>query len=148
MKKAMKIMAMVLFAIGMTALTSCSKDKDKLIVGKWELKSFSVHGGEYDMEMSIDEFMEMMGAEEDEMIDIVFEFKSDGRVYIDEQSASYSINGDQLIIEGIDNEDGEVMNETLTIKELTEKALTLERTEYDEEIGSDMTVGMHFKRVK
>ena len=36
----------------------------------------------------------------------------------------------------------------MIIKELTEKAMTLERTGMVEELDDDMTVALHFKKVK
>ena len=143
----MKIMAMVLCVLGMTALASCSKSKDKLILGKWELKSFSISGGGYNMEMAVEDFFELMGADDEEMEDIVFEFKSDGYVYMNGDRAPYSISGDQLIVEGSIYDDEEVEYERMTITELTEKALTLEQTEYVEELEGNMTIAMHFKKV-
>ena len=147
MKKTMRIMAMVLFVIGMTTLASCTKSKEKLILGKWELTSFSISGAGYNMEMSVEDFYELMGADEEEMEDIVFEFKSDGYVYMNGERAPYSINGDQLIVEGSMYDDEEVEYETMTITELTEKALTLEKTEYVDELDGKMTIAMHFKKV-
>lgn len=147
MKKTMKIMAMVLFVFGMTALTSCSKSKDKLILGKWELQSLSVSSEGFNMEMTVEDFYAMMGVNEDEIEDVIFEFRSDGYVYMDGEGAPYSIEGDKLIIEDVDESEQMVEYETMIISELTDKALTLEQTEYNEDLGGNMTVAMHFKRV-
>lgn len=143
----MKIMAMVLFVVGMTALTSCSKGKEKLIVGKWELKSFTISGGGYDMEMTMEEFYELMGADTEDMESIVLEFKNDGYVYMDDYRSPYSIEGDRLIVEVPYDEDGEVEYETMIIKELTEKAMTLEPADNIEEFGEDIKMAIHFKKV-
>ncbi|MBR3709820.1 MAG: lipocalin family protein [Bacteroidales bacterium] len=153
MKKAMKIMAMVLFAIGMTALTSCSKDKDKLIIGKWEISSISISGGSYNMDLTMEEFYELLGADAEDAEPIVLEFRNDGKVYmVDmdddvEEGLPYSIDGDKLTVQ-VTDEEGNEEYETMIIKELTEKAMTLERTGMVEELDDDMTVALHFKKVK
>lgn len=153
MKKTMKIMAMVLFVIGMTALTSCSKGKDKLIIGKWEISSISISGGGYNMDLTMEEFYELLGADAEDAEPIVLEFRNDGKVYmVDteddvEEGLPYSIDGDKLTVQ-VTNEEGNEEYETMIIKELTEKALTLERTGMVEELDDDMTVALHFKKVK
>jgi uncharacterized protein (TIGR03066 family) len=153
MKKAMKIMAMVLFVIGMTALTSCSKGKDKLIIGKWEISSISISRGGYNMDLTMEEFYELLGADAEDAEPIVLEFRNDGKVYmVDteddvEEGLPYSIDGDKLTVQ-VTDEEGNEEYETMIIKELTEKALTLERTGMVEELDDDMTVALHFKKVK
>lgn len=142
----MKIMAMVLFVLGMTALSSCSKSKDKLIVGEWKLNSFTVITNEGSYDLDVDLLWEMIGVEEEEQEDIVFKF-TDGKVYMnDEGGLSYTVNGDQLTIEV--NEGASQQYEVMTISELTEKAMTLEKTKIDEETQVAMTVALHFKKVK
>lgn len=149
----MKIMAMVLFVIGMTALTSCSKGKDKLIIGKWEISSISISGGGYNMDLTMEEFYELLGADAEDAEPIVLEFRNDGKVYmVDteddvEEGLPYSIDGDKLTVQ-VTDEEGNEEYETMIIKELTEKALTLERTGMVEELDDDMTVALHFKKVK
>ena len=153
MKKTMKIMAMVLFVIGMTALTSCSKGKDKLIIGKWEISSISISGGSYNMDLTMEEFYELLGADAEDAEPIVLEFRNDGKVYMVnmdadvEEGLPYSIDGDKLTVQ-VTDEEGNEEYETMIIKELTEKALTLERTGMVEELDDDMTVALHFKKVK
>ncbi len=149
----MKIMAMVLFVIGMTALTSCSKGKDKLIIGKWEISSISISGGGYNMDLTMEEFYELLGADAEDAEPIVLEFRNDGKVYMVnmdadvEEGLPYSIDGDKLTVQ-VTDEEGNEEYETMIIKELTEKALTLERTGMVEELDDDMTVALHFKKVK
>ena len=149
----MKIMAMVLFVIGMTALTSCSKGKDKLIIGKWEISSISISGGGYNMDLTMEEFYELLGADAEDAEPIVLEFRNDGKVYMVDMDADveeglpYSIDGDKLTVQ-VTDEEGNEEYETMIIKELTEKALTLERTGMVEELDDDMTVALHFKKVK
>ena len=147
MKKAMKILTLVLFVMGMTALTSCSKGNDKLILGKWQLYSFTMSGNGYDLQMTMEEFYELMGGSAEDVEDIIIEFKSDGYVYMDEDRSPYSISGDKLMVEEVDDETGEVEYETMTITELTEKALTLENSGYIEELGSDLKLAIHFKKL-
>ena len=153
MKKTMKIMAIVLFVIGMTALTSCSKGKDKLIIGKWEISSISISGGGYNMDLTMEEFYELLGADAEDAEPIVLEFRNDGKVYMVnmdadvEEGLPYSIDGDKLTVQ-VTDEEGNEEYETMIIKELTEKALTLERTGMVEELDDDMTVALHFKKVK
>lgn len=153
MKKTMKIMAMVLFVIGMTALTSCSKGKDKLIIGKWEISSISISRGGYNMDLTMEEFYELLGADAEDAEPIVLEFRNDGKVYmVDteddvEEGLPYSIDGDKLTVQ-VTDEEGNEEYETMIIKELTEKVLTLERTGMVEELDDDMTVALHFKKVK
>ena len=153
MKKTMKIMAMVLFVIGMMALTSCSKGKDKLIIGKWEISSISISGGGYNMDLTMEEFYELLGADAEDAEPIVLEFRNDGKVYMVnmdadvEEGLPYSIDGDKLTVQ-VTDEEGNEEYETMIIKELTEKALTLERTGMVEELDDDMTVALHFKKVK
>jgi hypothetical protein len=149
----MKIMAIVLFVIGMTALTSCSKGKDKLIIGKWEISSISISGGGYNMDLTMEEFYELLGADAEDAEPIVLEFRNDGKVYMVnmdadvEEGLPYSIDGDKLTVQ-VTDEEGNEEYETMIIKELTEKALTLERTGMVEELDDDMTVALHFKKVK
>lgn len=149
----MKIMAMVLFVIGMTALTSCSKGKDKLIIGKWEISSISISGGGYNMDLTMEEFYELLGADAEDAEPIVLEFRNDGKVYMVnmdadvEEGLPYSIDGDKLTVQ-VTDEEGNEEYETMIIKELTEKAMTLERTGMVEELDDDMTVALHFKKVK
>lgn len=144
---------MVLFVIGMTALTSCSKGKDKLIIGKWEISSISISGGGYNMDLTMEEFYELLGADAEDAEPIVLEFRNDGKVYMVnmdadvEEGLPYSIDGDKLTVQ-VTDEEGNEEYETMIIKELTEKALTLERTGMVEELDDDMTVALHFKKVK
>ena len=126
MKKTMKIMALVLFVIGMTAMTSCSKSKDKLIVGKWKLETITASyqgiSQEIDPSLWYDE-------------DVYMEFTSDGKVISDGETASYSIEDDVLIM----TDDYETIR--VTIVELTKSTLVLA----EEEDGVSME--LHFSKV-
>lgn len=149
MKKAMKVMAMVLFVVGMTALTSCTKSKEKMILGKWELEKVSVTMGGYSMQITVAELMELMGEYGEEIGDIdemILEFKNDGYVYAQGEGVRYVIDGDQLTIDG--GEEGTI---EATITELTKTEMTLEgkETYEDEETGMSMTAvfNLYFKRL-
>ena len=149
MKKALKIMAMVLFVVGMTALSSCTKSKEKkMILGKWELEKVSASMGGYTFQITADQLMEMLGEYGEEVGDVdevILEFKNDGYVYFQGDGARYVLEGDKLTLEA-----GEDTLEA-TIIELTDSSLTLEGTEseFDEETGMTMkiTFNLYFKRV-
>jgi hypothetical protein len=130
MKKALKVMAMLLFVFSMTALTSCNKEAENLIVGKWECTS-AVH-----TEYSVSHTMPWL-------IGMVWEFKTNGDFIgtiedLDDEygdvtvTASYGILGDILTITYID-EDGDVESESYIIKELTKTNLVIKDSDWDEE---------------
>ena len=129
MKKALKVMAMLLFVVSMTALTSCKKEKDKLIIGKWECVTAT-----YTDEGVTQTIPYLTG--------MVWEFKANGTVvaeipgdYSDveevEDNATYVVSGDALTIKSIDS-DGDIDTETYIIKELTKSKLVLEERDEDE----------------
>ena len=122
---------MLLFVVSMTALTSCSKSSEKLIVGKWECVAAS-----YTENGETQSFTELNG--------MIWEFKSNGTVVgltdDEESSANYAIVDDQLTITYTD-EDGDAGAEIYTIKELTKSKLVLE-----EAIGGT-SVTIEFKKV-
>lgn len=131
-------MAMLLFVVSMTALTSCKKEAENLILGKWECVSAS-----YTQDGETYTVSEVNG--------MVWEFKANGTVtasfpgdldYDDEDvsTASYIVSDNLLTITSID-EDGEVDTETYTIKELTKTKLLLEERE-DEDVAS-----IEFKKI-
>ena len=149
MKKALKIMAMVLFVVGMTALTSCTKSKEKMILGNWQLEKVSVAMGGYTFEITVDQLMEMLGdygEEVGDIDDVILEFKNDGYVYYQGDGARYVLEGDKLTFDAGEGETIEV-----TITELTKTEMILEgtETEEDEETGVTMTMTfeLFFKRV-
>ena len=120
-------MAMLLFVMSMTALTSCNKEKTNLIVGKWECTTANY------TEAGVTQSVPWV-------IGMVWEFKSDGTVisnsidFDDEEievSATYVVTGDALTITGVD-EDGDIDTETYLIKELTKSKLVLEERDEDE----------------
>lgn len=135
MKKAMRIMTMVLFVVGMTALTSCSKSNEKQIIGKWQLTTIAATYEGQTFEIDVEDLVAMFGGEYD-VEEVILEFKSDGKVYVEGEGIPYSINGDVLTI--VDEEEGSV---DLKILELTNSSMVLE----GEEGGMLMT--LTFKKV-
>ena len=141
MKKAMKIMAMVLFVASMTVLTSCTKSNEKLILGKWELQSMSYQSGGQTIEMTMAQIAVLLG---EDMVDLVVEFKSNGYVYasadgfFDEQGSRYSVDRDILTVY---EEDG---NFVADIVELTDKKLSIGKAD-DED--ADVYMVLTFVRV-
>ncbi len=99
MKKAMKIMAMVLFVVGMATLPSCTKSNADLILGKWKLDKATASFGGQTFTMSVSDLAAMMGSEID-VDELVVEFKNDGKVYSEGETepARYTIDGDKLSI--------------------------------------------------
>jgi len=133
MKKAMRIMSLVLFVVGMTALTSCSKSNEKLILGKWELEKVSAIYMGQTFEMTIDDLAAMIGVEEVE--NVCLEFKNNGTVIAaDGDIANYTIDKEKLTI----SSDG--VSYEMKIIELTKKDLTVEATE------EGTTVTLYFKK--
>lgn len=130
MKKALKAMAMLLFVFSMTALTSCNKEAENLIVGKWECTTatYTDEGSTYSVP---------------ELIGMIWEFKANGNligtVLYDEddyddvsETASYVILGNILTITSTDL-DGDVDSESYVIKELTKTKLVIKDSDWDEE---------------
>ena len=137
MKKALKAMAMLLFVFSMTALTSCNKEAENLIVGKWECTTatYTDEGSTYSVP---------------ELIGMIWEFKANGDLIgtlLDVEDddytaeASYVILGNVLTITSTDL-DGDIDTESYVIKELTKSKLVLEETdEWDE------TAVLEFKKI-
>lgn len=122
-------MAMLLFVVSMTALTSCKKENANLIIGKWECvtANFTDEG--------VTESVPYLKG-------MVWEFKANGKVVADvqidhpdidfiEADATYVVSGDILKIKYIES-DGDVENETYNIKELTKNKLVLEERDNDD----------------
>ena len=130
-------MAMLLFVFSMTALTSCNKEAENLIVGKWECTAanYTDEGTTYSVP---------------ELIGMIWEFKANGNLIgtlLDVEDddytaeASYVILGNILTITSTDL-DGDVDTESYVIKELTKSKLVLEETdEWDE------TAVLEFKKI-
>ena len=129
MKKTLKVMAMLLFVVSMTALTSCKKENTKLIVGRWECVTASY---------TDDGITESIPA----LKGMVWEFKSDGKVVADvsidlpdidiiEADATYVVSGNTLTIRSVEI-DHDVETETYLIKELTNSKLVLQERDNDD----------------
>ena len=130
-------MAMLLFVFSMTALTSCNKEAENLIVGKWECTTatYTDEGSTYSVP---------------ELIGMIWEFKANGDLIgtlLDVEDddytaeASYVILGNVLTITSTDL-DGDIDTESYVIKELTKSKLVLEETdEWDE------TAVLEFKKI-
>ena len=122
-------MAMLLFVVSMTALTSCKKENTKLIVGRWECVTAS-----YTDDGITDSIPALKG--------MVWEFKSDGKVVADvsidlpdidiiEADATYVVSGNTLTIRSVEI-DHDVETETYLIKELTNSKLVLQERDNDD----------------
>ena len=130
-------MAMLLFVFSMTALTSCNKEAENLIVGKWECTTatYTDEGSTYSVP---------------ELIGMIWEFKANGDLIgtlLDVEDddytaeASYVILGNILTITSTDL-DGDIDTESYVIKELTKSKIVLEETdEWDE------TAVLEFKKI-
>ena len=130
-------MAMLLFVFSMTALTSCNKEAENLIVGKWECTTatYTDEGSTYSVP---------------ELIGMIWEFKANGDLIgtlLDVEDddytaeASYVILGNILTITSTDL-DGDIDTESYVIKELTKSKLVLEETD-----ERDETAILEFKKI-
>lgn len=137
-------MAMVLFVVGMTALTSCTKSNEKRILGKWQLESISLNIEGMTMQMTPEQFVQMLGLPVDEEVgDLSIEFKNDGYVYaVNGDKVPYTVADNQLTIK---MDDAEPLVATIT--QLTDKEMIIEAEEVDEESGMTSSFALYFKRV-
>ena len=135
-------MAMVLFVVGMTALTSCSKSNEERILGKWELESISLNVNGMTMQLTPTQLAQLMEIPlEEELGKIILEFKSDGYLYYKDEKVEYTVNDDQLTIK---MDDGEPLVATIT--ELTNKELVFEAEDFNSESGIASSFALYFKR--
>ena len=77
-------MVMLLCVAAVATLSSCSKDNEDLIIGKWEIVKFTDN---------------LLG-EDNSRIGEIWEFKTDGMLSSDGNNISYSINGNDIIFMG------------------------------------------------
>ena len=135
-------MAMVLFVMGMTTLTSCTKDNSGLIVGKWKFEKASVSYGGESWQMSAADLTAMMGLQGMSSDEFVVEFMSDGRVYASDEpeAASYTIDGSKLTV--ITPEDTYKM----TITKLTSSTLIVE-PQFDAEMPEGAKAEIRFTKM-
>ena len=137
MKKIINVMAMLLLVFLMTAITSCKKESQNLILGKWECVTASfTEDGETNPVPGV--------------VGLVWEFKANGTVIAtlpedldDGDTASYVVLNNQLTITSTD-ENGDVNTKTYTIKELTKTKLMLEMLEGSS--GNDL-LSVEFKKI-
>lgn len=133
---------MVLFVVGMTALTSCSKSNEERILGKWELESISLNVNGMTMQMTPTQLAQLMEIPlEEELGKIILEFKNDGYLYYQDEKVEYTVNDDQLTIK---MDDGEPLVATIT--ELTNKELVFEAEDFNSESGIASSFALYFKR--
>ena len=135
-------MAMVLFVISMTTLTSCTKDNSDLIIGKWKFDKATVSFGGESMEMTAADLAVMMGLNGLSEDELIIEFKSDGKVYASDEPepANYTVDGNKLTV--ISPEDTFKM----IISKLTNTTLIVE-PEFDDEMPEGAKTEIRFKRV-
>ena len=84
MRKTLKLIAMLLCVAAVATLSSCSKDNEVLIIGKWEIVKCTDN---------------LLG-EDNSIIGKIWEFKTGGILSSDGYNASYSINGNNIAIWG------------------------------------------------
>lgn len=124
-------MAMVLFMVGMAALTSCHKDYESKIIGKWKFYSAEASYGGQSMSMTIDQIAVMYGIPIDSD-EFIIEFKNNGYVYADGDGVPYSIDGDKVTITS------EGSSFSFRITELTYSKMSWRYT--DKETGLDVII--------
>lgn len=104
MKKTLKMMAMLLCVATVATLSSCSKDSEDLIIGKWEVvKCTKIENG------NVTEASSDFGN--------IWEFKTGGVLSYDGNNTTYSISGNDIVIMGVLNG---------TISTLTQSKLVLD----------------------
>lgn len=128
MKKTLRFFALMLGLVSMVMFSSCKKDNEDLIVGKWNVTTISQ--GSQAMQLS------SMG------MTMVFEFTKDGKLFedvtmnfmgetmTDRQEGTYSVDGDKLLMTA----DGET--EEATIQSLDKKELVIFSKMLDEDFGN------------
>ncbi len=84
MRKTLKLIAMLLCVAAVATLSSCSKENEDLIIGKWEIVKCTSN----------------LSGEDNSMIGIIWEFKTDGMMSANGQNVSYSIDGNNIILMG------------------------------------------------
>ena len=141
MKKAMKIMAMVLFVMGMTALTSCTKDNSDLILGKWKFDKATMSYGGQTVQLTAADLADMMNLQ-GSSDEFVVDFKSDGKVYASDEPepANYTIDGSKLTVFTPE------ITFRMTITKLTSSTLVVEPELDDDEMPEGAKAEIRFKK--
>lgn len=141
MKKAMKIMAMVLFVMGMTALTSCTKDNSDLILGKWKFDKATMSYGGQTVQLTAADLADMMNFQ-GSSDEFVVDFKSDGKVYASDEPepANYTLDGSKLTVFTPE------ITFRMTITKLTSSTLVVEPELDDDEMPEGAKAEIRFKK--
>ena len=157
MKKVFRLLTLFVVVGSMVALTSCGKDKQAQIVGKWQFVKASVSVSLSDPELQeyINQFISYQEAElNNDLETAMFEFKSDNTfvAYYDgeaESTGNWSLENNKLILSSI--EEGESISEEFNIPTLNSSTLIMEAVEsYDDEdevITGTISTTLEFKRV-
>lgn len=108
MKKTLKFIAMLMCAVSFAWLSSCSKDYDDLIIGRWKLVQESSDGVNW---------------HKASLEGVVYNFKTDGTLEFLGMSVPYTIDGTTLVI----GTTSVINGNTLTIISLTSSELITRR---------------------
>ena len=142
MKRTMKVMAMVLFVISMTALTSCTKDNSDLILGKWKFDKATMSYGGQTVQLTAADLADMMNFQ-GSSDEFVVDFKSDGKVYASDEPepANYTLDGSKLTVFTPE------ITFRMTITKLTSSTLVVEPELDDDEMPEGAKAEIRFKKV-
>ena len=132
-------MAMVLFVVGLASMTSCTKNNEKLIVGKWKMETVALSSEGISAEISVAQLLKMAELMDEDVIDPIVEFTEDGYVYVEGEGARYTIDKDYLTL----SYDGECVR--LGIEGLSSKSMTLSYKGMEE--GISYTITMNLKKM-
>lgn len=133
MMKTMKFIAAMMCAAMVFALTGCSKDLDKDIVGTWKVTDVTMtmtyNGQSHTESDPIEDDMRLIFNE-----DKSFQATTNGRV---EVSGTWSLKDDQLTM--INNSDGDLGFETATVK-IDGNSMTLTSTQTESHNGESFSM--------
>lgn len=129
----MKFIAAMMCAAMVFALTGCSKDLDKDIVGTWKVTDVTItetyNGQSHTESETIEDDMRLIFNE-----DKTFQATTNGRV---EVSGTWSLKDDQLTM--INNSDGDLGFETATVK-IDGNSMTLTSTQTESYNGESFSM--------
>ena len=133
---------MVLFVIGMTSLTSCTKDNSDLILGKWKFDKATMSYGGESVQLTASDLAAMMDLQGISSDEFVVEFKSGGKVYASDEPepANYTLDGDKLTVITPET------TFTMTITKLTNTTLIVE-PQFDDQMLEGAKAEIRFKRI-
>ena len=139
MKRTLKFAAMLLGIVAMISLSSCKKDNEDLIIGKWNVVSETAMGQTMNLsQMGMTMTWEFLKDGTGKM-NMTMNFM--GQNMNESEDFAYTVDGDKLIMTA----EGET--ETVTIVNLDKKVLELEMTDVDEDTGAPMTIQMNCERM-